>query len=189
MTSALASSWSLADKLIQKMRFERAARKIPSDSSLVDIGCGSGAFLMYMNKVISQGTGLDAYIENAELNTNIKLIKCRIGEEVLPLEDSSVDVVTALAVLEHLESPDQTISEIQRILRPGGRLILTTPTPMAKSVLEFLAFRCGIISRQDIEDHKHYYNKSELYEKLREFRNINYKSFQLYMNQIVVAEK
>lgn len=45
----------------------------------------------------------------------------------LPLTDASVDAVVLLEVLEHLPAPDQALAEIARVLRPGGRLLLTMP--------------------------------------------------------------
>jgi len=45
----------------------------------------------------------------------------------LPLQDDSFDTVILLEVLEHLERPHQALKEIQRVLRPGGTLILSLP--------------------------------------------------------------
>jgi ubiquinone/menaquinone biosynthesis C-methylase UbiE len=50
----------------------------------------------------------------------------RIGEaEALPLEDRSVDYVFANMCLHHVDSPPEAIREMARILKPGGRLIIT----------------------------------------------------------------
>ena len=73
-------------------------------------------------------------------------------------------MATSLAVIEHLPV-DEVLSHLRDIgacLRPGGTLVLTTPTPAAKPVLEFLAFRLGVISQQEIADHRHYWNTKEL---------------------------
>jgi ubiquinone/menaquinone biosynthesis C-methylase UbiE len=53
-------------------------------------------------------------------------VEYRIGEaESLPLEDSSVDYVFANMVLHHVDSPPAAIREMARILKPGGKLIIT----------------------------------------------------------------
>lgn len=45
----------------------------------------------------------------------------------LPLRDASVDIVVSRSVVEHLEDPVAVFSEVARVLKPGGRLIFTTP--------------------------------------------------------------
>ncbi len=45
----------------------------------------------------------------------------------IPLEDGSFDTVLMTEVLEHLEEPARGLAEAGRLLRPGGKLILTTP--------------------------------------------------------------
>jgi SAM-dependent methyltransferase len=45
----------------------------------------------------------------------------------LPIANSSVDVVMALEVLEHMPDPQKLLAEAARVLRPGGRLVLTVP--------------------------------------------------------------
>ncbi len=53
-------------------------------------------------------------------------VEYRIGEaESLPLEDRSVDYVFANMYLHHVESPPAAIREMARILKPGGRLVIT----------------------------------------------------------------
>ena len=76
----------------------------------------------------------------------------------LPFKDNIFDIVTMLAVLGHLEYPFFIIKEIGRILKPRGKLILTIPSKNAKPVLELLAFELKIIDKNEITDHKKYYN-------------------------------
>jgi SAM-dependent methyltransferase len=55
---------------------------------------------------------------------------CRRAREALPLEDASFDAVISLEMLEHLEPSVRAaaVSEMVRVLRPGGRLVLTFPS-------------------------------------------------------------
>jgi SAM-dependent methyltransferase len=46
---------------------------------------------------------------------------------VIPLPDSSIDCAMATEVLEHCPYPDKTLAEINRVLRPGGTLLITVP--------------------------------------------------------------
>lgn len=70
----------------------------------------------------------------------------------LPIGDSSVDAVTSLAVVEHLDDSAVHVSEVYRILRPGGVTILTTPSTRANSVLELLAFRLHVIDAAEVHN-------------------------------------
>lgn len=48
-----------------------------------------------------------------------------INGDILPLEDKEADAVYCISVLEHIPSPEKTIKEIARILKPGGHFVLT----------------------------------------------------------------
>ena len=95
-----------------------------------------------------------------------------------------------LAVIEHLNNPTHILNEIHRVLKNSGVLVLTTPTPSSKPVLEFLG-RIGILDLDEILDHKIYYSKKMLLDTLNThgFEVIIHKYFQFGFNQYVVAKK
>lgn len=78
----------------------------------------------------------------------------------LPFRADSVDAVLLLEVLEHLRYPFNALSEIRRILRPKGRLVITYPNPLSLSrLLRFLLSRdpyapAGIRMHVQHPDHK-----------------------------------
>ena len=97
-----------------------------------------------------------------------------------------------LAVLEHLEKPQEMLTEIGRVLQENGRLVLTVPGKRAKPVLEFLAFKLSIVSRAEIADHKKYYDLLELRQLAAadgSFAIVKHHSFQLGMNNFCVMQK
>jgi len=157
---------------------------------LLDIGCGWDAkFLRSVEAYVSKGEGIDP--RAPELRTQ-KLSTRRITvTESLPYDNETFDVVTMMAVLEHVSRPKAVIVEIFRILKPGGRLVLTVPSNAAKPVLEFLAFRLGIVSAAEIRDHKCYYNKELLRQLLADTGLVMeaHHYFQLGMNNFVVCGK
>ena len=58
----------------------------------------------------------------------IETVQCDIENESIPLEDSSVDFIVFTEVLEHIRvAPLKVLRELRRILKPGGRLLITTP--------------------------------------------------------------
>lgn len=85
----------------------------PGDRWL-DLGCGSGRFL----ELAPNGVGVDPDPAAAGL---------RMEDGNLPLEHRSVDLVWCSEVIEHVADPLALLFEARRVLRPGGRVLLTTP--------------------------------------------------------------
>lgn len=61
----------------------------------------------------------------------------------LPFEEDRFDVVLSCGVLEHVEHPGDSLSELRRVLRPGGRLLIYK-LPNRHSYLEWIARRAGL---------------------------------------------
>ncbi len=116
--------------------YEKAYRGIceciGEDSKVLDCGAGNGGTF----KTLSERCGLSAnQYQGIEWNPEdafsgqakgINII-CYDLNEKIQLEDESCSCVYALSVLEHLLNPCRFIIESQRILKPGGRLVLLTP--------------------------------------------------------------
>ena len=68
----------------------------------------------------------------------------------LPLPDASIDVVLLLEVLEHLRLPAQALSEIARVLRPGGQLLVTMPFlyPIHDAPHDYQRYTCHGLTRE-----------------------------------------
>lgn len=68
----------------------------------------------------------------------------------LPLRDASIDTVLMLEVLEHLRHPAQALSEITRVLRPGGQLLLTMPFlyPVHDAPHDYQRYTCHGLARE-----------------------------------------
>jgi ubiquinone/menaquinone biosynthesis C-methylase UbiE len=188
LASSLAHKWSFSDSLLQKLRHRKVLKLIPEKCVVADLGCGSGNFLRAIKKKITFGYGIDFIIKYGPSYDNCSFIEADLNREI-PLEDGSVDVVTALAVLEHLTEPNVFAKEILRILKFRGKCILTTPAPRAKGVLELLAFKFKLISEEDIRDHKHYFSRKELEKLFAGFTHLRISSFQFGFNTIIVVGK
>ena len=185
---------SLLDKFLRWRRFREVVRYIPKDSIVCDIGCGSDAYFLKKISTLEKlkyGIGFDEKIENYK-DSKFYFKKIRISKRI-PLEKESCDRVVMLAVLEHLSNPQEILTECFRILKPAGKLILTTPTPLSKPILEFLAFQLRLIDKNEIEDHKNYFQPAEIREMLigAGFREHNIKNyfFEFYLNNLIIAQK
>ncbi len=109
-----------------KQSISRAVQQfLPNSSSLLDIGCGSSPMLRHYPAAV----GLDIDPDKLSyLRKELPAHKFLEGDaENLPFANSSVDNITCIEVLEHLNNPQKAISEITRTLKTGGRAVLATP--------------------------------------------------------------
>ncbi len=185
-------NFNIVDRLIAKMRLSKVLPHVEKGDVVLDFGCGNqGFFLNYVSPVIKKGVGIDYDVDN-KTNSNL-LFKKFIFENRLPFKDESFDKVIMLAVLEHVETNkvELLFKEFKRILKKNGKVILTTPTPLSKPILEFLAYKLRIISECEIRDHKKYYTRNDIKE-LAEATNFlldSYKLFQFGLNSSAILEK
>ena len=186
--------WNALDKLIAWFRYVKVNKYLIKDSVIVDIGCGrKGEFLLQSKDIIKKGYGFDYRIKDQEID-NISLINNKKLKK-LPIKDKSVDTVFLNAVLEHLEKPEDVLIDALRVLKKKGKIVMTTPTPMSKPILEFMAFKLHIINEDEILDHKHYYNLRDINDLVEKLNNgfkvklVKYKKFELGVNSLIVIEK
>lgn len=182
----------ILEPLLRKMRIRRVLPCIRKHRHcrMLDLGCGWEArFLRSVEPFIETGVGID--FKAPLLNEGKIRTECLTIMDRLPFAEASFNLVTMLAVLEHLEQPEAILREIHRVLAPGGQLVLTVPSKAARPVLEFLAFRLGIVSRAEIMDHKAYYDRDSLRQllQLTGFTLRSHRYFQLGMNNFCVAER
>jgi 2-polyprenyl-3-methyl-5-hydroxy-6-metoxy-1,4-benzoquinol methylase len=143
------------------------SRHLPkrSDLEVLELGCGFRATqLMALGPRLQRGIGVDFRVA-PELR---KLEKFTFHEgtieETLPkLEAERLDAVLLISVLEHLRDPFLVIETARRLLKPSGVLLVNVPTWRGKSFLEFSAFRLGLSPRMEMDDHKMYYDKRDLW--------------------------
>ena len=98
---------------------------------LLDIGCGGGNFLLSMQKLGWQAEGVE-FNETAVKTCQQAGLNVYHGDLAqAAFEDNTFDVVTARHVIEHIPDPVSFASEIFRILKPGGLMVLKTPNSLA----------------------------------------------------------
>lgn len=96
------------------------------DKVVVDIGPGPLGFPDACPAKLSIGVEplADRYREHGLLIEDSPAEYLAVGAEHIPLESNTVDVVVARNSLDHVDDPDAVLAEIQRLLKPGGTLIL-----------------------------------------------------------------
>jgi ubiquinone/menaquinone biosynthesis C-methylase UbiE len=182
---------SFLDKFFRYLRYRKIIKYIPKNSIVCDIGCGKEAYLLKkISHLIKYGIGLDEEVENYK-NTKYETKKVKIIEEI-PLGMESCETIIMSAFVEHLPKPQMILSETYRILKKQGILILTTPTPRAKPILDFLS-KFRLIDENEIKDHKNYFSPEEIKEMLSKsgFKKENIKNyfFELNFNSLIIAVK
>ena len=100
---------------------------------VLDVGCGTGIFL----PLLKEAAGKKGEVVALDFSSNmLKKAKEKFGEqfryiqaeaENMPLEDSSFDKVISFASFPHFSDKKKAISEIWRVLRPGGRFLIAHP--------------------------------------------------------------
>jgi len=130
--------------------------------TVLDIGCGSYPFFL-LNTDFTHRIGLDRDVARHGDKPNLadlRLIDHDFNAaDRLPLEDKSVEVVTMLAVFEHIPvAPlEKLLDEIARLLKPGGQFVMTTPAAWTGPVLWAMT-RLGLVSAEEIDEHEDSYS-------------------------------
>lgn len=113
-------------------RYRFAARHV-AGQAVLDIACGTGYGSRHLAEEgqAANVTGVDICpeaIRYARSKHGLANIGYLLGSVTsIPLPDASVDVVVSFETIEHVDEDEQSVAEFARVLRPGGRLICSTP--------------------------------------------------------------
>ena len=143
------------------------SRHLPKRAGLevLDLGCGfRAAQLLALRPRLQRGVGVDFRIA-PELGTlpQFSFYEGTIEETLPKLPSMSFDAVMLISVLEHLRDPLFVIESARGLLKRSGLLLINVPTWRGKAFLEFSAFRLGMSPKIEMDDHKMYYDKRDLW--------------------------
>ena len=149
------------------------AAKMASGKKVLDIACGPGyGSKMLLDAGATQVIGMDIdnkTINQAQSDYPESGLTFKVGNaEAIELDDASIDMVVSFETIEHLNHPGKFLDEVMRILKPGGKLILSTPNRNITSPLPL--FKPGNVF------HEHEFKKSELISLIKKsgFKDIQY---------------
>ncbi len=185
----------LLETWLSKLRASKANSLISTthrQGRILDIGCGS---VPYFLKTINfaEKYGLDPEVA-LQTDNSINISQTAFVGSNLPFENNWFDVVTLLAVVEHLELSELQLlfTEIFRVLKPGGRVIITTPAVWTNFILWSLA-KLRLLSPEEIAEHKDLISSKQLksFAVSAGFKITDIKAgyFELGLNQYFYADK
>jgi SAM-dependent methyltransferase len=141
---------------------------VRAGDAVLDLGCGAGEFTRELSRAGAVPVGVEvaeAALRRARAAAPELDFRLAPIDEPLPLDDASFDVVWASEVIEHVSDTAMWLSEVRRVLVPGGRLLLSTPSHGRLRV----ALRGIEPFSEPLGDHLHLYTRSSLSNVLGEF--------------------
>ncbi len=163
---------------LHRYRFRDLLKALPpAPARILEIGTTPGTFTGIMRQAGYDVAGVDLFPEQrAELwqKLNVEVKFCNLDEQPIPYDDNSFDAVVFSEVIEHLAgSPLKPLREMLRVLKPNGRVIISTPNQhYFKSRMKtlgdvvlgrpFESFKEFTRSMQ-LDGPQRYYNHSRLY--------------------------
>ena len=125
------------DYIAHCCRWTHVLKYLKKDTNVLDVGCGNAilAQIAYVNRYEVNYTGIDireSMLEVADkrkLKKKPRLIQMDICKDKIPLKDNWADILTCFEVVEHIpeSSLDFVLSELQRCVKPKGKVLLSTP--------------------------------------------------------------
>lgn len=129
-----------------------------STGSLLDIGCATGDFLRVAREHFDvAGVEVDPFTSERARRDGLRVHTGTLTDAAIP--SGSLDVITLFHVIEHAPSPRKLLSQARELLRPGGLLVLETPT------IDTLWFKLKLTRgrwRQLIPDHYFFFSRDTL---------------------------
>jgi len=177
------------DRFLRDARIAKARPFVRSGDTVLDIGCADGELFRKWHGHIGHGVGIEPTLDERVVTDDYELIPGRFPEQAP--NESEFDVITMLAVLEHipLDAQPRLADACFDVLKPGGRIVITVPSPRVDDILHLL-IRLHLIA--GMSAHEHYGFKPAhtlgVFAAPR-FRVLKKARFQLGLNNLFVFEK
>jgi 2-polyprenyl-6-hydroxyphenyl methylase/3-demethylubiquinone-9 3-methyltransferase len=160
------------DRFALRSRFLLA--HISAGQSVLDVGCGEGWFSAELARAGARVVALDVAEEPLRrARARVPGLDARLieGEAGWPSADASFDVVWAGEVIEHVADTAAWLSELRRVLRPAGLVLLSTPAYERLARLRLALSARAFAEHMDPRgEHLRFYSRATLTRLLCEFR-------------------
>lgn len=127
--------WSLKEGHLSdfELKWPTLIPLIPKDGGVVvDFGCGKGEILKEIKKINFKADFIGLDVSETALENARKILPDMRFEKIVdggsfPIEDASIDFVFSSEVIEHVYDTENAFKELSRVLKPGGKILMTTP--------------------------------------------------------------
>lgn len=175
---------------LERLRMKAIRQYVSGD--ILDIGCGYGSVVRTFGPAREDYMGIEHNLKIVHwlkkqypgysflfLDTDIDLIPV----------SRKFDTILMIAVLEHLAHPERLIAVLPKLLKPDGRIVLTTPTPIGGWV-HTIGGGVGVFSHEAKDDHKAFYDLDSLTFLFQNagLKLVNHRYFMAGMNQLGVFQ-
>ena len=176
---------------LERLRMHAVRAYIFGD--LLDIGCGYASVVRTFSPNPENYMGIDhnpmvvQWLKKQY--PGYKFLSLDLDSESIPTQ-RKFDTILMIAVLEHLARPERLVSSLPQLLKPAGKVVLTTPTPLGGKV-HSLGGGMGVFSREAKDDHKGFYGRVSLEQLFMEveLKLIEYRPFMAGLNQVAVFQR
>ena len=177
------------ERILSYFRYKRTIKYI-NNKKVLDFGCGlknwNSEFIGRYPKLLH---GLDRSIPSAGIIDNV----FEIFRDIQDLPFNDYEIVLSMAVFEHINPfiLIDILSELTDRTSKNAIIFGTTPTPLARPVLEFLSYKLKLIDESQIRDHEIYYDDfwfNKILSKT-DWTLSYYKTFQFGLNSEFILSK
>ena len=177
------------ERILSYFRYKRTIKYI-NNKKVLDFGCGlknwNSEFIGRYPKLLH---GLDRSIPSAGIIDNV----FEIFRDIQDLPFNDYEIVLSMAVFEHIDPfiLIDILSELTDRTSKNAIIFGTTPTPLARPVLEFLSYKLKLIDESQIRDHEIYYDDFWFNKVLSktDWTLSYYKTFQFGLNSEFILSK
>ncbi len=180
---------ALLSAFLKGQRYKAVSPYVCGD--VLDLGCGLAEIVAWLKPGqryigIEGRANIMRWLE--EHRPGYEFHQRDLDKDALAL-DQQFDTILMIAVIEHLNHPDNILSQISRRLKPGGKFLITTPSPWG-NIIHKIGATLGVFSMEAAQAHQTIFTRGDLRVHLQRngLRIIHYRRFLLGGNQLCVCQ-
>lgn len=183
---------ALLSRYLARQRYSKIAPHLKGD--VLDLGCSKAEIFEEYGSQMSSYSGIERsalLVERLNVKYPDKIFVQRdLDSERIEIQ-KKFDCVLMVAVIEHLFNQKFVMDEIKQTLKPGGIVVITTPTPIGNDLIHRVGASLGFFAKSAVDDHIVIYNRHRFKILADEvgLELAHHQYFQLYCNQLAILKK